>query len=458
MSKKLLLADDSITIQKVIGITFANEDYELVVVDDGDTALSKAKEVQPDLVLADVFMPGKNGYELCSAIKSDPQLGHVPVMLLTGTFEPFDEDKARQAGADSWIAKPFESQALIDQVAEVLAKAPAAAPVTDAEEEFESFEEELPTEDLYDQSVETTFAAEPEPVEELAEPEPVEELAEPEPVASADTSLWDDVAFEEEFAGSDEEISIATPAPEDSAPGQSAEFDEQPEVPIQVEEPAGSPEAEPVAAAPDVWDTDEDEEIFDLDESDILDEDDFLGDEEPASAVPRVDFAEQETSSNDIWGATEPEESDDEAWKGYIRSGEPDADALTEKFVTAGSEEVEAVELAPSMDSEPEVETEADFEADMGGALLEEEAVASPVDPEPVSVPAAAASTTPKEVETRVAALDEVELEQIVERVAGQVIHRLAGTVLERIAWEVVPDLAEGMIRDELRKIKETVG
>ncbi len=132
MSKKLLLADDSITIQKVIGITFANEDYELCVVDNGDAALEKARSFAPDLILADVFMPGKNGYELCTAVKTESALKHIPFLLLTGTFEPFDEGKAKVAGADSWIAKPFESQALIDRVEELLARgvttaAPAAA-------------------------------------------------------------------------------------------------------------------------------------------------------------------------------------------------------------------------------------------------------------------------------------------------------------------------------------------
>jgi len=59
MSKRLLLADDSITIQKVIGITFANEDYQLDVVDNGDAALARARETVPDLILADVYMPGQ---------------------------------------------------------------------------------------------------------------------------------------------------------------------------------------------------------------------------------------------------------------------------------------------------------------------------------------------------------------------------------------------------------------
>jgi CheY-like chemotaxis protein len=78
MPKTLLLADDSVVIQKLVGLSFANEDIELVTTDNGDDALTRAREITPDLVLADVVMPGKNGYEVCAAIKGDPQLSHVP--------------------------------------------------------------------------------------------------------------------------------------------------------------------------------------------------------------------------------------------------------------------------------------------------------------------------------------------------------------------------------------------
>jgi CheY-like chemotaxis protein len=124
MPKTLLLADDSVTIQKVVGITFANEDVELVTVDNGDDALTRARQVKPDLVLADIGMPGLNGYELCAAIRRDPNLSHVPVLLLTGTFETYDEGRARDVGASGHIAKPFEAQALVDRVFQLLAQAP----------------------------------------------------------------------------------------------------------------------------------------------------------------------------------------------------------------------------------------------------------------------------------------------------------------------------------------------
>ena len=71
----------------------------------------------PDLVLADVLMPGKSGYEVCEALKSDPATASIPVLLLAGNFEPFDEARARAARADAHIVKPFESQAFIDRCA-----------------------------------------------------------------------------------------------------------------------------------------------------------------------------------------------------------------------------------------------------------------------------------------------------------------------------------------------------
>jgi CheY-like chemotaxis protein len=128
MAKTLLLADDSVTIQKVVGISFANEDVQLVTVDNGDDAVLRAREVRPDVILADVVMPGKNGYEVCEAVKGDPQLSHIPVLLLTGTFEAFDDERAAAARADGHITKPFEAQALVDKVNSLLARADAPAP------------------------------------------------------------------------------------------------------------------------------------------------------------------------------------------------------------------------------------------------------------------------------------------------------------------------------------------
>src|SRR5262245_42130630 len=127
MPKTLLLADDSVTIQKVVGISFANEDIEITTVDNGRDAVAKARAIRPDVILADVVMPGMSGYEVCETIKADPNLRHVPVLLLTGTFEAFDQARASAVGAAGHVAKPFEAQTLVDRVKQLLASAPAPA-------------------------------------------------------------------------------------------------------------------------------------------------------------------------------------------------------------------------------------------------------------------------------------------------------------------------------------------
>src|SRR5258705_2739890 len=126
MPKTLLLADDSVTIQKVVGISFANEDIEITTVDNGRDAVAKARAIRPDIILADVVMPGMSGYEVCETIKADPSLRHVPVLLLTGTFEAFDQARATAVGAAGHVAKPFEAQTLVDRVKQLLAAAPPA--------------------------------------------------------------------------------------------------------------------------------------------------------------------------------------------------------------------------------------------------------------------------------------------------------------------------------------------
>ncbi len=135
MPHTLLLADDSVTIQRVIELTFADEDVNVVAVSDGDQAIARLDAQPPDIVLADVGMPGKSGYEVAQYVKQSPRLSHIPVVLLTGAFEPVDQARAAQAGCDGVLAKPFEPQLVIGRVKELLgqAKAPAAATVAQAE-------------------------------------------------------------------------------------------------------------------------------------------------------------------------------------------------------------------------------------------------------------------------------------------------------------------------------------
>jgi CheY-like chemotaxis protein len=123
---KLLLADDSVTIQKVVDLTFADEGVEVVAFGNGRAAIDNIEQVAPDVVLADVFMPLMNGYEVCKYIKENEKLKHIPVMLLVGSFEPFDEAEARRVGADDILTKPFQSiRRLIDKVGSLVTNRPA---------------------------------------------------------------------------------------------------------------------------------------------------------------------------------------------------------------------------------------------------------------------------------------------------------------------------------------------
>ena len=119
-SYKLLLADDSITIQRVIEMTFSGEDVDVVTVGDGEEAIAKIPTERPDIVLADIGMPKRNGYEVAAFVKGRPDLAHIPVVLLAGAFEPVDEARAQQSGSAGVLTKPFEPQHVIARVRELL--------------------------------------------------------------------------------------------------------------------------------------------------------------------------------------------------------------------------------------------------------------------------------------------------------------------------------------------------
>ena len=178
---KLLLADDSVTIQKVVNLTFADEGVEVVTAGNGDAAMQMIIESRPDIVLADVNMPGLNGYQVCERLRQSDSTKDIPVLLLVGSFEPFDEDEAKRVGASGFITKPFQSiRLLISQVSELLEMSapepPAAEPEGEKSEELwsEAKTEEPQTsdiDDLYHQSFGDTVEmprAEPE-TEELVD-------------------------------------------------------------------------------------------------------------------------------------------------------------------------------------------------------------------------------------------------------------------------------------------------
>ncbi|MCB9653770.1 MAG: response regulator [Deltaproteobacteria bacterium] len=127
MVKTILVADDSKTIQQAVNLTFRATEFEVVGAADGEEALRRLSEAKPAVILADITMPKKNGYELCGAVKNDASTAEIPVLLLAGPFDPLDEGQARQAKADGHLAKPFETQALIDRIKQVTSPEALAA-------------------------------------------------------------------------------------------------------------------------------------------------------------------------------------------------------------------------------------------------------------------------------------------------------------------------------------------
>ena len=134
MPKTVLLADDSLTIQRVVTLTFANEDVTITSVSDGDQAVESISRKKPDLVLADIAMPGRSGYQVAEFVRSRPELSSLPVLLLAGAFDHIDEAHVRTVGADGVLTKPFEPKALIGQVKQLLASG-RPEPVAAAEPE-----------------------------------------------------------------------------------------------------------------------------------------------------------------------------------------------------------------------------------------------------------------------------------------------------------------------------------
>src|SRR6266481_542952 len=120
---RILVADDNSNIQKMVGLALKDQGIDVIAVGNGEAAVRKIADLRPDLVLADVFMPVRNGYEVCKFVKDDSSLAHIPVILLVGAFDPLDEQEAQRVGADGVLKKPFvPPDPLISMVKSALAR------------------------------------------------------------------------------------------------------------------------------------------------------------------------------------------------------------------------------------------------------------------------------------------------------------------------------------------------
>ena len=160
---RILVADDNSNIQKMVALAFEEHGIDVVAVGNGEAAVRRLPDLNPDVVLADVFMPVRNGYEVCEFVKKDPRFSKIPVILLVGAFDPLDEQEARRVGADGVLKKPFvPPDPLIAMVTAALEKAPkpevkaAAEPVAEIPKVApppsavpEAFPEPTPEEEAY---------------------------------------------------------------------------------------------------------------------------------------------------------------------------------------------------------------------------------------------------------------------------------------------------------------------
>ncbi len=121
---KILVADDNSNIQKMVVLALKDQGIDVVAVGNGEAAVRKISDLRPDLVLADIFMPVRNGYEVCQYVKMNASLAHIPVILLVGAFDPLDEQEAQRVGADGVLKKPFvPPEPLISMVKSALQRA-----------------------------------------------------------------------------------------------------------------------------------------------------------------------------------------------------------------------------------------------------------------------------------------------------------------------------------------------
>jgi CheY-like chemotaxis protein len=168
---RILVADDNTNIQKMVTLAFQERGVEVIAVGNGEAAVRRIPDANPDLVLADVFMPVRNGYEVCEFVKKDARFAHTPVILLVGAFDPLDEKEARRVGADGVLKKPFvPPDPLIAMVMSALEKNPRiAAELAKAKEVVAVIETPLPA-----AALENPAMAEPKPLPEFPEPTPEE--------------------------------------------------------------------------------------------------------------------------------------------------------------------------------------------------------------------------------------------------------------------------------------------
>jgi CheY-like chemotaxis protein len=420
MRRRILLADDSVTIQKVIELTFMDEDFEVRAVSNGDDALRALTEINPDFVIADVHMPGANGYEVCRRAKqSRPDL---PVLLLVGTFEPFDEAQARACGADSFLKKPFDSQDLLQRVQELVAGtnisggAPAAAPATAAAEpDWGGFQ-------LEPEPASPAFGA-------IDAAHAVDAVAEP---AATPTPSWEPQSYLPEGEPMFEIEDVpAEPAPAwQASPAPAAEADVFSLTPEPLKTIEDTPEPPRRTVGFDPWAAPPPgSELSDLERVGV-----------PEEAGPLVGSLQETEQRIEDAAATPHFEQAEPTHEPWASGTEIEPEAIPEPLPTV----TPITAASPYFESTPEPPAPVAPEPVAPEPPAQAPAVMAPVPAMPAIPAAGTNGGGPLSDED-------------VERIARRVVELMGDKVVRAVAWDVVPDLAELVIRDRLRELEGQV-
>ena len=426
----LLLADDSVTIQRVIELTFADEAINVVAVSDGDQAIEHIEANPPDIVLVDIGMPGRTGYEVSGHIKQSERLKHIPVLLLTGAFEPVDQAKAAEAGCDGVLAKPFEPQLVISRVKELLERGGAAPAVAVAEEPVEEQSEPvevqpLPGDDIWGSAPATPEAEPPRPArvtrlddyfEQLdaafatlsgSTPTPQAKGVPPPPLPVADIIDWFGATAAQSAPRSDLPLSMSTPAPTPT-PQSAPEAEEAWSMsePEQAAAPQSEPEPQPEPEPERSWSMPEPEQDAPLPEPELA-----LHTPTPEQAPALVEPSEDVIPES--WDHSEFEdEAEIPATEEYEAPSQPAAlPPMADAFaaILAAEQHEPMPSVAPPWPQPP---------GSSNGRLLSEEAI---------------------------------------EEITARVLNRLSNQVVRDTVADVVSTIAERLIREEIERIKASI-
>ncbi|NTW57601.1 MAG: response regulator [Nitrospirae bacterium] len=468
MPVKILLADKSITIQKVVEMLFSGKEYEVTCVSDGDSAFGEASRIVPDVVLADVDLPRIDGYSLAGRLRETAALAKVPVILMLSRDDVYDAMKGKLAGILDNIAKPFESQDLIGKVKKALSAAPA--PAERPSPSPTSAAAPIPS---------SKPAAEPAlpPKPAVAPPSPYRPVAEraPVPPSKPREAVPKDIFDIIEEAPAKAEVKEAPALQYSPRPAKTAKaaepdeemFEVEPEYEVEpepeLEKPATS-RLPDLSAAPkprDEWAglmTEERPEPAPgpLPTSESFDTDRLFGKEPAISQAPAAQTLEPAFETDAGAPGPEPtappsfdfnEPLSDEA-KEALPLGQRAMDEMREGLGLGGG-------TARATDMHPDIVS---FESlDMASRAPHEDytfvppAAVTPAAPPAAERPAVApAAERPAAAPPRLPGVPD----DMLKDVAKESIEKVMREILERVAWEVIPDLAERLIREEIERLK----